>query len=101
MNSRRKLVRLLASTLLADIPVRIRSGQAKGARWTLLPFSAYWRHGGYERDVEIAVSLIPDMVGKVFWDFGAHFGIHTVTVARMVGPSGQVAAFEPLPGPFS
>jgi hypothetical protein len=98
---KRTLSRLLAATPLAHIPVRVQSGFAKGSRWTLLPFSTYWRYGGGERDVEIAVSYIPDLTGLVFWDFGAHFGIHTVGMAKQVGPLGQVAAFEPLPGPFS
>ncbi|MEO7972010.1 MAG: FkbM family methyltransferase [Thermoanaerobaculia bacterium] len=39
--------------------------------------------------------------GAVCWDFGAHFGIHTVGMARQVGPEGQVAAFEPDPVAFA
>jgi FkbM family methyltransferase len=38
--------------------------------------------------------------GLVFWDIGAHYGIHTVGMAMQVGPSGQVAAFEPDPAAF-
>jgi FkbM family methyltransferase len=39
--------------------------------------------------------------GAVFWDFGAHFGIHTVGMAIRVGPKGQVASFEPDPVAYS
>jgi FkbM family methyltransferase len=31
------------------------------------------------------------------WDLGAHFGLYSVALARIVGPTGQVAAFEPNP----
>jgi FkbM family methyltransferase len=38
--------------------------------------------------------------GAVCWDFGAHFGIHTIGMAMQVGPQGQVASFEPDPVAF-
>ena len=34
------------------------------------------------------------------WDLGAHFGLYSVGLARRVGPSGKVAAFEPNPASF-
>jgi FkbM family methyltransferase len=36
-----------------------------------------------------------DLRGKVVWDVGAHFGYHTLTFARLVGPAGRVLSFEP------
>jgi FkbM family methyltransferase len=78
------------------IPVRIRAGIAKGARWTLLPHSAYWRQGG-EGDVDIVAAGLGPLTGQCFWDLGAHFGLYTVGLARLVGPTGQVASFEPDP----
>lgn len=95
MNLRTAASRILSATPLSYFPVRVRSGLAKGARWTLLPFSTNWRFGGSEKDVEIAASRLAAVTGAVFWDFGAHFGIHTVGMALQVGPSGEVAAFEP------
>jgi FkbM family methyltransferase len=95
-----KLSKVLAATPLGFYPVRVRAGLAKGARWTLLPFSSNWRFGGAEHDVLTATSYLPTLDGVVFWDFGAHFGIHTVGMAMQVGPRGQVAAFEPDPGAF-
>ncbi len=77
-------------------PVRIRAGIARGARWTLLPHSAYWRRGG-EGDVDQVAGRLGSLTGKSFWDLGAHFGLYTVGLARVVGPTGQVAAFEPDP----
>jgi FkbM family methyltransferase len=91
---------LLGATPLGYYQVRVRDGLAKGALWTLLPFSSYWRLGGSEQDVLAAVSYLPSLDGIVFWDFGAHFGIHTVGMAMHVGPAGQVIAFEPDPGAF-
>jgi FkbM family methyltransferase len=60
----------------------------------------YWRSGG-DYDVASAASLLPAIPGAVFWDFGAHFGIHTIAMARKIGPAGEVAAFEPDPYSFA
>jgi len=81
---------------LALFPVRIRAGIAKGARWTLMPHSAYWRTGG-EGDVDAVAATLGPLTGLCFWDLGAHFGLYTVGLARQVGPAGQVASFEPDP----
>lgn len=35
--------------------------------------------------------------GMVFADIGAHFGYYSKVAARLVGPAGQVFAFEPIP----
>lgn len=94
MKFRSWLSRALAASPVARIPVRVRRGPARGARWTLLPFSHNWREGG-EGDLAPGLAKLPQVAGAVCWDFGAHFGIHTVGMARQVGPSGQVVAFEP------
>jgi FkbM family methyltransferase len=36
--------------------------------------------------------------GSVVFDIGAHVGYHALAMARKVGPSGRVYAFEPHPG---
>jgi FkbM family methyltransferase len=54
-----------------------------------------------ENDVARAASYLPTLEGITFWDIGAHFGIHTVGMAKSVGPNGQVVAFEPDPAAFS
>jgi FkbM family methyltransferase len=87
---------LLARSPLANIPVRVRGGIAKGARWTLFPNSAYWRGAG-ERDVAAAILGLENLRGACCWDLGAHFGIYTVGLAMHVGPDGVVVAFEPDP----
>jgi FkbM family methyltransferase len=37
------------------------------------------------------------MAGWSCWDLGAHYGLYSVGLARRVGPTGHVAAFEPNP----
>ena len=85
---------LLIRSPLADLSVRIRSGPARGMKWTLFPFSQYWRLGG-DADVVVAAEFLPEIRESVFWDFGAHFGIHTIAMALKIGAAGQVASFEP------
>lgn len=40
------------------------------------------------------------MLGWSCWDLGAHYGFYSVGLARRVGPTGEVAAFEPNPLSF-
>jgi len=91
--------KLLSDSPLQDFPVTVKKGLAKGMRWTLLPFSSNWREGG-ETDLQVAVQMLGNLNGKTCWDLGAHFGIHTLGLAKAVGPSGQVCAFEPDPVAF-
>lgn len=94
MKVRTFLSNVLRRTPLSYFPVTVRKGPAKGARWTFLPFSYNWREGG-EVDVQKGLEIAGDLKGKVCWDFGAHFGIHTVGMAMLVGSEGQVDSFEP------
>ena len=86
----------LAVTRLQYWPVRVRAGVAAGARWTLYPWSAYWR-GTQEPAMHQALLDLGDIRGWSCWDLGAHFGIYSVGLARRTGPTGEVAAFEPNP----
>ena len=86
----------LGLTGLQYWPVRIRSGVAAGARWTLYPWSAYWR-GTHEPSLQQALIDLGDIRSWSCWDLGAHYGIYSVGLARRVGPEGEVAAFEPNP----
>jgi FkbM family methyltransferase len=90
----------LRTTGLQFLPVRVRRGFNAGARWTLYPWSAYWR-GDYEPQVEQALEGLGELRGKSCWDLGAHFGYYSIGLARRVGPGGQVAAFEPFPSSFA
>jgi FkbM family methyltransferase len=39
--------------------------------------------------------------GSVAYDLGANYGMHTLLMARLVGPQGVVVAFEPEPAVFA
>ena len=91
---------VLRATGLQYLPVRVRRGLLAGARWTLYPWTSYWR-GGYEPDMERAILSLGDLRGKACWDLGAHFGYYSVGLALRTGPSGQVVAVEPLPTNYS
>jgi FkbM family methyltransferase len=86
----------LALSRLQYWPVRVRRGIAAGARWTLYPWSAYWR-GTQEPAMHEALLGLGDIRGWSCWDLGAHYGIYSIGLARRTGPSGAVAAFEPNP----
>lgn len=93
---------ILRKTPLGLFPVRVRRGVARGARWTLYPWTSYWR-GTHEPAVQAALVALGggDIRGWSCWDLGAHFGLYSVGLAQRVGPQGQVAAFEPNPQSFA
>lgn len=94
--SRQLADRFLRGSGLARFPVRVRSGLAEGARWSLYPWSAYWR-GTHEPAVQARIKELWDWDGKQVWDLGAHYGLFSVGLGLRVGPRGGVAAFEPNP----
>jgi FkbM family methyltransferase len=73
--------------------MRVRGGLAAGARWTLYPFSSYWR-GTSDKESTVWIDRFCKP-GKSALDLGAHFGLYTVGMARRVGPTGLVVALEP------
>ncbi len=90
------LRRLLSTPVIARLPIRVVSGIAKGARWSFFPWTAYWR-GTHEPEVQTRLLKMGDWTGKHIWDLGSHYGIFTIGLGRLVGPTGSVAAFEPNP----
>lgn len=90
--------RVLSRTPLGLLPVTVRHGIAAGARWTLFPYSSYWR-GTHEPELQSVLLNLGqgNIRGWTCWDLGAHFGLYSIGLARRVGPEGQVAAFEPNP----
>jgi FkbM family methyltransferase len=72
-------------------------GPCRGMRYRI--FSGYghaYLFGGWERK---AMALMMRYVKpeSVAYDLGANYGMHTLLLARLVGPSGRVYAFEPNP----
>lgn len=100
MTLKSMISKILSDSPLQNFPVKVKKGLAKGMRWTLLPFSSNWREGG-EEDLQVALRICGNLLGKTCWDLGAHFGIHTLGLAKAVGSSGQVCSFEPDPVAYS
>jgi FkbM family methyltransferase len=80
-------------TRLGNWPMRARGGLAAGARWTLYPFSSYWR-GTSDKESTVWIDRFCKP-GSSSLDLGAHFGLYSVGMAMRVGPTGQVVALEP------
>jgi FkbM family methyltransferase len=95
-------LRNLVGSTIGLLPVRVRAGAAKGARWTLFPWTSYWR-GTHEPAIQEAIIALGsgDIRGWSCWDLGAHFGLYSVALSMRSGPTGQVAAFEPNPLSFA
>jgi FkbM family methyltransferase len=88
---------LVARTWLRDGVVRtILVGPSRGLRYRVMsPFRAPVV-GGWEPAAQrlMVQHVAPDSVA---YDIGANIGIHTLLLSRLVGPHGQVYAFEPVP----
>ncbi len=95
------LEKSLRLSRLGLFPVRVKAGFAKGAKWTLYPWTSYWR-GTHEPQIQRRFEQLGggDIRGWSCWDIGAHFGLYSIGLALRTGPSGQVAAFEPNPLSF-
>ena len=77
--------------------VVVRSGPARGLHLLIHAKGEkfYWT-GTHETTVQQAiVSLLKP--GMTCWDVGAHIGFFSLIASRLVGNSGRVHAFEPLP----
>lgn len=71
-------------------------GPASGLRFDPGPSNADYASGDNELPVQGALAECL-RGGDVFYDVGANVGFLTVLGARLVGPSGTVYAFEPVP----
>lgn len=77
--------------------VRIARGPAAGLSWARYGryVNGYWL-GVYELPLQ---NLLAEELraGDSFWDVGANAGFFSVLAAKLVGRTGQVKAFDPLP----
>lgn len=89
-----KLIRLPLRLIPKRIPVRIRTGVARGMLWlTGAHVHGCWL-GTYEFDKQIFCEklIAADMI---VFDIGANAGFYTLLFSRLIGGGGQVIAFEP------
>jgi FkbM family methyltransferase len=79
----------------------ILAGPCRGLKYRIFPdFGLSYLYGGWEPDAQ-AVMIKKIKQGATVYDIGANYGMHTLLMARLVGASGHVYAFEPAPGIFS
>jgi FkbM family methyltransferase len=91
-----RLLRLPLRFLPPAAKVRVLQGPAKGFRWIVGSSNHGCWLGSYEYKKQLRMKeAIAD--GAVFYDVGAHVGFYSLLASRLVGPSGSVYAFEPLP----
>lgn len=89
----------IAGRVIASRPIRLVSG----VRLCLNPRDtvglSHYLLGRYERD-EVALARKLIRQGDVVFDIGANIGYWSILLAKMVGESGRVVAFEPDPSNF-
>jgi FkbM family methyltransferase len=90
------LMRLPLRLIPDGIVLPILFGPGRGSRWVVGTLTHGCWIGTYERRAQdqLAHILRP---GDVAYDIGANAGFFTLLISRLVGPSGHVHAFEPLP----
>jgi FkbM family methyltransferase len=100
------LARDLAKSVAAGVWLRegtvrtIVRGPARGLRYRIMrPFRAPIVGAWEPAAQRLMVRHVPP--GSVVYDVGANIGIHTLLLARLVGPTGQVFAFEPVPALYA
>jgi FkbM family methyltransferase len=77
-------------------PLPILSGAGRGMRINLHGSFVGFATGTAERPLQEA--LVRELGrGATFFDIGANVGFITLIAAKLVGPSGRVVAFEPVP----
>ena len=89
----------LLKVLLPSKPVwvQVLSGMSRGIWMRLkLPDEARFWRGEHEPTLQDALRAVV-LPGMVVYDIGAHVGSIALGVARLVGPNGQVVAFEADP----
>jgi len=76
-------------------------GPCSGLQFRVFPeYSLGFALGRRERD-EMRLMMKHIRPGDIVYDLGANYGMHTLLMARLVGPEGSVFAFEPQPKVFA
>lgn len=77
-------------------PAVIAAGPAEGLRFDAGPDTVRFEKGDYEYPVQQALASLA-RPGDVCYDVGANLGFFSILLGRLVGPTGIVHAFEPVP----
>lgn len=91
-----KALRLALRAIPRSTVMRIRRGPVRGMRWIIGDgVHGYWL-GTYELDKQLAMQKFV-RPGMTVYDVGANRGFYMLFFSQLVGPTGRVYAFEPLP----
>lgn len=64
--------------------------------------SQLFQYGFLDKELGLTRSILKHVKpGMVFFDVGAHYGFYTLLASVLVGPGGQVHAFEPTPDTYA
>jgi FkbM family methyltransferase len=74
----------------------MQNGIGRGLKFNTAGSIAGYALGNSEPDLQTALKLLVQP-GMTVYDIGANVGFFSVLLARLVGPRGQVYAFEPVP----
>ena len=91
-----KTCRFALDLIPRNTVVFVLQGKLRGKRWVIGSFSHLAWLGTYENEIqsELAKFIAP---GDTVFDIGANAGYHTLLSSILVGPTGAVYSFEPLP----
>lgn len=78
-------------------PAVIEAGPAKGLRFDAGADTVRFEKGDYEQPVQQALASLT-RPGDVCYDIGGNLGFFSILLGRLVGSTGIVYAFEPVPG---
>jgi FkbM family methyltransferase len=91
-----KLLRLPLRAVPRERPVRVLGGPLRGWQWIPAAASHGCWLGTFERaEQEVLARTVRP--GDVVYDLGANAGFYTLLASKLVGPTGRVVAFEPVP----
>lgn len=89
-----RLLRYPLGLVPSGAVVPVLGGINRGCRWVAGAATAGCWLGIYEEEHQAALRRLVTE-GSVAYDVGANVGFYTLALARLVGPSGKVFAFEP------
>jgi len=91
-----KVLRFPLNLLPLRTQMPIMQGKLKGKKWIVGSSTHGCWLGSYEFEKQILFSRTI-MQGKIVFDLGGHVGFYTLLSSVLVGPSGKVFVFEPVP----
>src|ERR671919_200683 len=91
-----RLLRAPLNWIPSELSVPILQGALRGKKWVVGSST----HGCWLGSYEYAMRHLFERTverGDIVYDVGAHVGFYTLLASVLVGPTGRVLAFEPLP----